>query len=66
MLIFYFLLALVVLLNVRYQKAGFVDNYLSMDTTNVVKGICIILVFIKHATPYIINAGVYGVTCSTL
>lgn len=57
MLIFYFILALIVLLSVRYQKTGFVDNYLSMDTTNVIKGVFIILVFIKHATSYVIQAG---------
>ena len=45
------------LLSARYQKGSFVDSYLSMDTTNLVKGIFIILVFIKHVTPYIVNAG---------
>ena len=57
MLIFYLILALLVLLSVKYNRGGFVDNYLSMDTTNMIKGIFIILVFIKHATPYVINAG---------
>lgn len=57
MLIFYIILALLVLLSVKYNRYGFVDNYLSMDMTNMIKGIFIILVFIKHATPYVINAG---------
>lgn len=57
MLFFYIILALLVLLSVKYNRDGFVDNYLSMDTTNMIKGIFIILVFIKHATPYVINAG---------
>lgn len=57
MLFFYIILALLVLLSVKYNRGGFVDNYLSMDTTNMIKGIFIILVFIKHATPYVINAG---------
>ena len=48
---------MLVLLSVKYNRDGFVDNYLSMDTTNMIKGIFIILVFIKHATPYVINAG---------
>lgn len=48
---------MLVLLSVKYNRGGFVDNYLSMDTTNMIKGIFIILVFIKHATPYVINAG---------
>lgn len=50
-------MALLVLLSVRYNKEEFVDDYLSMDTTNMTKGIFIILVFIKHATPYVISAG---------
>lgn len=57
MLFFYLLLALLVLSSIKYQKAGFVDSYLSMDTTNMVKGIFILLVFIKHATPYVLKAG---------
>lgn len=57
MLSLYILLALLVLTSIRYNKTGFVDGYLSKDTTNMVKGIFIILVFIKHATPYVINAG---------
>lgn len=57
LLIFYFVLALLVVLSVKYNKSGFVDNYLSIDTTNTIKGIFILLVFIKHATPYVINAG---------
>lgn len=45
------------LLSIRYNKDSFVDDYLSMNTTNTIKGIFIILVFIKHATPYVLNAG---------
>lgn len=57
MLFFYIVLTLLVLTGIRYNKTGFVDGYLSKDTTNVIKGIFIILVFIKHATPYVIRAG---------
>lgn len=57
MIFFYLVLALLVLSSIKYQKAGFVDSYLSMDTTNMVKGIFILLVFIKHATPYVLKAG---------
>lgn len=57
MLIFYLLLALLVLISLRYNKHGFNDSYLSFEATNAVKGIFILLVFIKHATPYVINSG---------
>ena len=57
MLIFYFLLAILVLYSLKYTKNGFNDNYLSYEMTNTVKGVFILLVFIKHATPYVINAG---------
>ena len=57
MLIFYFLLAILDLYSLKYTKNGFNDNYLSYEMTNTVKGVFILLVFIKHATPYVINAG---------
>lgn len=57
MLIFYFLLAILVLYSLKYVKNDFNDNYLSYEMTNTVKGVFILLVFIKHATPYVINAG---------
>lgn len=57
MLIFYFLLAILVLSGLKYSKSCFNDDYLSFEVTNVIKGVFILLVFIKHATPYVINAG---------
>ena len=57
MLIFYSLLAILILSGLKYCKRGFNDEYLSYGMTNAVKGIFILLVFIKHATPYVINAG---------
>lgn len=56
MLLFYVLLALLVVSRLRFQPKGFYSDYLSFDTTNAVKGVFIALVFIKHATPYIINS----------
>lgn len=41
----------------QFQTKGFNADYLSFDTTNAIKGIFISLVFIKHATPYILNSG---------
>lgn len=57
MLIFYLLLALIVVVSLRYTKRDFNDGYLSFEMTNAVKGIFILLVFIKHAIPYVINSG---------
>lgn len=57
MLIFYFLLVILILSSLKYSRSDFNDEYLSLEMTNAVKGIFILLVFIKHATPYVINAG---------
>ena len=57
MLIFYFLLVILVLSGLKYYQSGFNNEYLSVEMTNSVKGVFILLVFIKHATPYVINAG---------
>lgn len=57
MIIFYILLVILVISRIKYDSLGFYADYMSFDTTNSVKGIFIILVFIKHATPYVINAG---------
>ena len=57
MVLFYFLLFLLVIARLRFSQQGFYTDYLSFDTTNAIKGIMIALVFIKHATPYILNSG---------
>lgn len=57
MILFYILLTLLVISRLRIQFKGFNTDYLSFDTTNAIKGIMIALVFIKHATPYILNSG---------
>ena len=56
MLIFYILLILLVILSLRYRQ-GYNNGYLSFDTTNAVKGIFILLVFIAHIVPYILKSG---------
>lgn len=56
MILFYLLLTLLVFSCLRFQLKGFYADYLSFDTTNAIKGIFIALVFIKHATPYILNS----------
>lgn len=57
MIVFYFLLGVLFLSHLRCQRTGFYTDYLSIDTTNAVKGIFIALVFIKHVTPYVIDSG---------
>ena len=57
MIIFYILLGVLIVCRLRFQPKGFNADYLSFDTTNAIKGVFISLVFIKHATPYILNSG---------
>ena len=57
MLLCYIALAILLVFNLRYSRNGFNDNYLSFETTNSIKVIFILLVFIKHIIPYILNAG---------
>lgn len=60
MLGFYILLVLLILSSLKYVK-DFNSGYLAVSTTNAVKGVFILLVFIKHITPYILKSGyVYG------
>lgn len=57
MILFYFLLFILVIVRFRYNHKGFYDDYLSFDTTNVIKGVFISLVFLRHIIPYIVNSG---------
>ena len=57
MVLFYFLLFLLVISRLKFSQQGFYVDNLSFDTTNAIKGIFIALVFVKHATPYILNSG---------
>lgn len=54
MIILYAILVLVALSSIRFLKTGEHWNaeYISKDTTNVVKGICIWMVFIRHISSY--------------
>lgn len=57
MIIFYLILTIIVLSRVKIKTTGYYEDYLSFDTTNCIKGIFILFVFIAHATPYITNSG---------
>lgn len=57
MIFFYLLLIILVLSKIRYKHKGFYSEYLSIDTTNAIKGVFIALVFIRHIIPYIQTSG---------
>lgn len=57
MLILYLALLLLVVSSLRYNVNGYNEDYLAFGTTNAVKGIFILLVFISHVVPYIVDAG---------
>jgi len=57
MIVFYILLALLVISRMKFQAKSFNLDYLSFDTTNSIKGIFIALVFINHIIPYILDSG---------
>ena len=57
MLILYLALLLLVVSSLRYNVNGYNEDYLAFGTTNAVKGIFILLFFISHVVPYIVDAG---------
>lgn len=54
MIVLYIILFIVVLFSLRKLPEGkvFNDSYISIDTSNIVKGICIWIVFICHISSY--------------
>ena len=57
MIVFYLLFFILIFSSLKFCKIGYRNDYLSFDTTNAIKGIFILLVFIKHATPYNTSSG---------
>ncbi len=57
MIVYYILLAILIVSRIKYKHKGFYSEYLSFDTTNAIKGVFIALVFISHITPYIRKVG---------
>lgn len=53
MIILYFILVTLTILSVKPTHGSWNANYISRDTTNVIKGICIWLVFIRHINSYL-------------
>ena len=57
MILFYIAIFFTIILGLKYNEYGYNKDYMSFDTTNAIKGIFILFVFIKHATPYVSNSG---------
>ncbi len=60
MIIFFILVAVVSLCGIKQREmdlASWNQTYLSKDSTNAIKGIFILLVFIRHANQYVSQAG---------
>lgn len=58
MIFIYVLFAIIILSNIRLSRNGeYNSGYLSYDTTNAIKGVFILLVFISHIVPYITKGG---------
>ena len=56
MIIFYFLIFILSISNIQITYKGYRKDYLSFNSTNAIKGIFILLVMVKHVTPYIYSS----------
>lgn len=61
MILLYILLVFLTLYGISYNRNGWYNNYMGKDQHNAIKGLCIILVFIRHIFQYI-NASGYEYT----
>lgn len=57
MLLFYIIILLLALYGISFVKSGFNQEYLSKEQSNAIKGIFILIVFIRHIWPYLRNFG---------
>ena len=57
MLLFYIIILLLSLYGISFVKSGFNQDYLSKEQCNAIKGIFILIVFIRHIWPYLRNFG---------
>lgn len=57
MLLFYIIILLFALYRISFVKSGFNLDYLSKEQCNAIKGIFILIVFIRHIWPYLLNFG---------
>ena len=57
MVIFYLIILILALVGIRYKKDGFWSDYIAKEQCNSIKGIFILVVFMRHVVPYITKAG---------
>ena len=57
MVIFYFAILALTLYSANFKKNGFFDDYLEKSQCNAIKGIFILVVFMRHVVPYVTKAG---------
>lgn len=57
MVVFFVLILLLILWQIRITPRGFNADYIGRQQSNAIKGIFILVVFIRHIIPYIQNAG---------
>ena len=70
MIVFFVIVAIISLLGIKRRNEDSISvnqGYLSKDSTNAIKGIFILLVFIRHANQYVRQAGYeYSSICDRL
>ena len=57
MLLFYIIILLLSIYGISFVKSGFNQDYISKEQCNAIKGIFILIVFIRHIWPYLRNFG---------
>lgn len=57
MISIYILLLAIVLYGLSFNKGGYYNDYIDIKQTNAIKGIFIILVFIRHVLQYVYDSG---------
>lgn len=58
MIVFFFIILIIALWGVSYRNNEYErSQYLSKNSTNAIKGICILLVFLRHGNQYIYESG---------
>lgn len=57
MVIFYFLIFTLILIGFKFNRNGFYEDYIGKNQCNAIKGIFILIVFLRHVVPYVVKAG---------
>lgn len=59
MAIFYFFIFCMMLYGIKFKRGSFFQDYMGKPQCNAIKGIFILVVFMRHVVPYVMSAG-YG------